>query len=238
MGSVRLAAALASAIAVFGLQAQTFEVASIKPSGPDYQGMFVQGQPGGVRIRGATLKALVATAYNVRVFEIAGAPAWAGADPFDIEARFKESTPAEPSQMRECLKSLLADRFQLTVHNEDREQSVYGLMIARNGPKLGEPMPGVQSVIRGGKNKITGSAVGMAMLAINLANQLGRTVVDKTGLSAKYDFTLEWTSEVGPASDGPSLFTALQEQLGLRLESQKGVVKMVVIDRVEKPSEN
>ena len=244
----------------WGLCAQTasaplsFEVASIKPSAPDAPGMFVQPQPGGgLRVTGATVKNLIAIAYNVREFVVSGGPAWIGSDRFDIEARTEHS--AAPTNQRQViveirtrLRSLLAVRFQMAVHNETKEQNVYALVLAKNGPKFHEATPESGSLIRGRQGTITGQGTGMQMLALNLSNQLGRPVLDKTGLTGKYDFKLEWTPDAGltpssqpatvPELGGPSLFAALQEQLGLLLETQKGKVEMLVIDRVEKPSEN
>jgi uncharacterized protein (TIGR03435 family) len=236
---------LAFILAASCLDAQTasFEVVSIKPSGPDDQGMFINGLPGGgIRIRGASVKNLIAMAYNVREFQISGAPAWTGSEHFDIEAR-----PPQPAgtpnarKNRERMQALLADRFHLTVHNEDKEQNVFALIIAKGGPQLQEPASDEQQLIRGGRGVITGKNTTMAMLVLNLANQLSNSVVDRTGLTGKYDFKLEWTPDNTQSTDGnrgPTLFTALQEQLGLRLEAQKGMVSMLVIDRVERPSEN
>jgi uncharacterized protein (TIGR03435 family) len=236
---------LAIALLVPGLAAQSasFEVVSIKPSGPDYQGMFMNGQPGGgIRIRGATVKNLIALAYNVREFQISGAPAWAGTEHFDIEALPAHgSGTANPLQTRESMQALLADRFLLRIHQEDKEQSVYALTVAKHGPKLQDPPPEVQSLIRGSRGLITGKNTTMAMLVLNLSAQLGKSVVDHTGLTGKYDFKLEWTADNTPAADqdrGPTLFTALQEQLGLRLDTEKGIVNMLVIDHLERPSEN
>jgi uncharacterized protein (TIGR03435 family) len=133
---------------------------------------------------------------------------------------------------------------------------VYALVVAKGGPKLQESTDD-QSRIRMGRGTITGHSVGLGMLALNLSNELGRRVIDKTGLTHKYDFELKWTPEAGQSSavppgppipgaelppppdpNGPSVFTALPEQLGLRLESQKGPVEVFFIERAEKPSAN
>ena len=244
---MRFSLLTASLTACCGLYGQTasFEVASIKASAPDVPGLFFQPQPGGgLRVTGATLKHLIAYAYNVREFQISGAPAWTGTQRFDIDAR--AATAGDPrragNELRERLKSLLAERFQLALHSEDKEQSVYALVVAKNGPRFSEATADSGSLIRGTRGLITGRGTTMQMLALNLSSQLGRQVLDKTGLTGKYDFKLEWTPDTavteGTELGGPYLFTALQEQLGLRLESQKGVVQVLVIDRAGKPSEN
>jgi len=254
VGFSLLAAGLAACCGLYG-QAASFEVASIKPSAPDVAGLFVQPQPGGgLRVTGATLKHLIAIAYEVREFQILSAPAWAGTERFDIDARAPRSpAPVDAAgdprragiEIHERLRSLLAERFQLSVHREEQEQSVYALVVAKNGPRFSEATPDSGNLIRGGRGLITGRGTTMQMLALNLANQLGRQVLEKTGLRGKYDFKLEWTPDAGgveaaaePERRGPSLFTALQEQLGLRLESQKSPVPVLVIDGSRRPSEN
>jgi len=253
-----------------------FEVASVKPSATDDRRFAIQIQPGGgFRTSGSTLKMLLTYAYDVREFQISGGPGWINTDRYDIVAKAEHSAGAEnPSgdprtmtdeqrktvgdQMRERVRALLADRFQLTLHRETKEQSVYALLIAKSGSKLqaAQQQEGTGPhgpMMRMGRGELSGQGVQLDMLTRTLSSQLGRTVIDRTGLKGNFDFTLTWTPEPGqsagpaasgpdapppPDPNGPSVFTALQEQLGLRLESQKGPVEMLVIDRVEKPSEN
>jgi len=160
------------------------------------------------------------------------------------------------------IRALLADRFNLKAHLETREMPVYALTIAKGGSKLktaedaagGPPRRGLM----GGRGQLTGTGATLDLLIHLLSNATGRTVIDRTGLKGAYDFKLEWTPDPGemgimgppppgsppgekeasPAPDGPSLFTALQEQLGLKLEPTKGPVQVVVVDHVEKPSAN
>jgi bla regulator protein blaR1 len=239
----------------------TFEVASVKRSPPDAPGMFIRPLPGGgLRVTGASLKNLIALAYELRGFQISGGPNWIDSERFDIEARSETSDAVPPNaptnmseeqrKINERLRNLLADRFQLTLHRETKEQPVYALVVSRGGPKFqesGEP----RGLIRGARGTITGQATTMGMLALNLSNVLGRRVIDQTGLTGKYSFELKWAFDQPAAaplpgselpasvdSNGPSIFTALPEQLGLRLESQKGPVEILVISRAEKPSEN
>ncbi len=219
----------------------------------------MQPQPGGnLRLVGATLKNLIAYAYNVREFTISGGPGWINSDRFDINARAEQSSASGDSsggsrQIPERLRSLLAERFQLAIHRESKEQNVYALVLAKSGPKFSEAKPESKPTIRGRRGSIIGQGVGMQMLVINLANSMDRPVLDRTGLTGTYDFKLEWSPDAqGPSSiagaggeapllpdpNGPSLFAALQEQLGLRLEPQKAPVEILVIDRAARPSEN
>jgi bla regulator protein blaR1 len=257
----------------------TFEVASIKPNSGDDHRMGLQFLPGGgLRATGMTLKFLITFAYDVRDFQVSGGPGWINSDRFDIVAKSERggSDNATPDDMRKMtdaqmkttaeqmrlkLQALLADRFQLTFHRETKEQPVYALVVGKNGSKLQEskvqPQGDRRRMMRIGRGDINGEGVGLEMLAENLSTQLGRPVIDRTGLKGDFDFKLTWTPDPGqsmggfggppppgveapppPDPNGPSLFTAVQEQLGLRLESQKGPVDLIVIDRVEKLSEN
>ena len=256
---------LLALLTAWGVHAQTapappsFEVASIKPSGPDAQGMYLLPQSGGdLRLIGATLKNLIAYAYNVREFGVSGGPGWVNSDRFDINARARRPSAAEdpsggPRQIGARLKSLLAERFQLVIHSETKEQNVYALVPAKSGPKVSEAKAESGSTIRRRQGSIIGQGVGMRMLVLNLANAVERPVLDRTGLTGRYDYKLEWSPDVRgsgsiaaaggeaplpPDPNGPSLFTALQEQMGLRLEPQKAPVEILVIDHAARPSEN
>jgi bla regulator protein blaR1 len=261
----------------------TFEVASVKPSGADFHRVMIQIQPGGgLRTSGSTVKMLLTLAYDVREFQISGGPGWINTERYDITAKSEHSAesvnvPDDPrkmtdeqrrtvgEQMRERLRALLAERFQLTLHRETKEQSVYALVVAKGGPKLqqsdAKEGTGPKGMMRMGRGELSGQGVALQMLTQSLSNQLGRPVIDRTELKGNFDFKLQWTPDPGqsgggpfgpfggapppgadapppPDPNGPSIFTALQEQLGLRLESQKGPVEILVIDKVEKPSEN
>ena len=219
--------------------------------------MFIRVNPGGdLNLTGASLRNLISYAYNVRPFQISGGPKWIDTERFDIEARVATPdavTPSEPKKVSgeprktgERLKSLLADRFQVMLHAETKEQPVYALVVAKGGFKLQESTEVENMIRRIGRGELKGQGVGLNMLVLNLSSELGRRVIDKTGLAGKYSFDLKWTSAAPtpggasqPAdSDGPSIFTAVQEQLGLRLEAEKGPVEILVIDRAERPSKN
>jgi uncharacterized protein (TIGR03435 family) len=153
------------------------------------------------------------------------------------------------------LQALLADRFRLKIHRETRELPIYALVIGKGGPKFKESAPdakGTLGFLMGGvRASIRGSKMSTAQLAISLSREAGRPVLDQTGLSGNYEMTLEWIRDepqviagspgsavVPPDLTGPSLFTAIQEQLGLKLEAKKGPIDMLIVDRAEKPSEN
>jgi uncharacterized protein (TIGR03435 family) len=249
----------------------TFEVASIKPASPDAQGFSIQLVPGGgLNMTNVPVRTMIALAYGVRDYQVTGCPGWAETGKFDIKARpertavngqedlakmTEDQMKTVRDQSNERLRGLLAERFGLVVHKETKEQPIYALVLAKNGPKLKEVQEaGARPGLRMERGRLQGMAAPMDIFAMSLSNAMGRPVVDKTGLLGKYDFVLEWTPDVGaggnsqgfgdgitspgPAPGGPTIFTATQEQLGLRLDSQKGPVPNIVIDRVEKPSEN
>jgi len=189
----------------------------------------------------------------MRVFQVEGGPGWINSDRFDISAKAGSATTSD--QLRRMLRTLLADRFQLALQREMRELNVFALTINRDGPKLKESVSHSSEPERGvrisGIGRLTGIAASSSQLAealsdvtLNGSSIVNRPVLDKTGLTGLYDFTLSWLpdpGQVGNAAgqgEGASIFTALVEQLGLKLEAQKGPVEILVIDHVEKPSEN
>ncbi|HEY6392831.1 MAG TPA: M56 and DUF3738 domain-containing protein, partial [Bryobacteraceae bacterium] len=230
-----------------------FEVASIKPSAPGGRGVRVQMAPGGrLDASNITVKFLIQQAYGVKDFQVIGGPGWINSERYDLVAK-ADGDIGRMEQIRPLIEKLLADRFQLTIHRDTKELPIYALVVGKNGPKLKESEANNQGPqIRMNRGLINGQAMGMAMLASQLSVPLGRTVLDKTGLTGQYDIKLEFTPEDGPGrgpgdgaeaapppdATGPSIFTALQEQLGLKLESSKGPVEIIIIDRIEKPTAN
>jgi uncharacterized protein (TIGR03435 family) len=255
--------AVAIAVAALDAAAQTrpsfdaFEVAAIKPTPPDFQGGRFITMQGGNRFvaRNHTLKTLVAAAYNLNPRAISGGPAWADADHFDILASTPGAVRPNLDEQMGMLRKLLADRFELTFHRAQKEVPLYALTVAKNGPMLMESKsaPDAQPVLVNSifpdrvvlpaRNATMAQFASMMQRAV-----LDRPVVDKTGLTARYDFDLEWAPDetqfsgrvTVAASDPPKpdLFAAVQQQLGLRLEASKGLVEVLVIDRAGRPSEN
>jgi uncharacterized protein (TIGR03435 family) len=250
-------AASAMQLLTQSLPQRGFEAASIRRSEPgNLRGSTFEFLPGGgLRIINGTLRAILETAYDIREFQILGGPGWVSSERYDILARSADSLSNGPTvendakAVRLRLQVLLTQRFKLEVHRETRELPEYALEVAKNGPKLSrDNASGLASNARSGIQRncgqMTGTNTTMGNLSLMLSRQLDRPVVDRTGLTGNYNFNFAWTPETGPcsgppeSSNAPSIFTALQEMLGLRLESIKGPVDSLIIDHAERPSEN
>ena len=211
-----------------------FDVATIKPSDPAKN----PGAGSGWSTSGSSLKifgtlhTFIKQAYGIEDTQISGGPNWLDRDMFEINA--KASSPDFPRVLWLMLQSLLAERFKLAVHTETRQLPVYSLTVAKGGSKLRRPDAGVGSTSMG-PTLIRGT-MDTDRLARSLTSILGRTVIDNTGLKDAWHFSLTWAPEGDTTK--PSLFTAIQEQLGLKLESTKGPVQVYVVDHADKPSEN
>lgn len=264
--------------------APQFEVASVKPAAPDQRGMFIRPGPnGGINISNMPLKEMITLAWQIQPFQVSGGPSWIESQRWDIIATGNHKLNRD--EMPLMVQSLLADRFQLKVHHETKDLPVYALVLANKDGKLGPQLteskegsctpfdptkpppppgrdPGRPPAMGCGGMFMGFDRLGATSITVDrmipmLSRMLGRTVIDKTGLTGKYDMQMQWTPDPAqlqlmappgglppnmpqPQIDpnGPSIFTALQEQLGLKLESQKGPVDILVIDSVEKPSEN
>lgn len=230
---------LATGVLGFG-QTARFDVASIKPSEPGspVSDSLYTDRSGGFHVENYPLRRIILFAYDLRDFALIAAPGWIDAARYDIVAK-SDSAQADDGQFRERVQSLLASRFGLVAHRETRQLTSYELTVAKGGVKLkAVTMPGEQLGFRGSAGHNRGFAVTMPMFAKELERLMGRPVLDRTGLDGKYDYVLEWAPDSEAASSGPTIFTALQEQLGLRLESVKAPVDTLVIDRIERPSPN
>jgi uncharacterized protein (TIGR03435 family) len=217
-------------------QAPAFEAATIKPTKQPFGSTHWDSHPGMIMLGGQTLKGLICIAYHVKDNQVAGGPKWIDAERYDINA--KAEGPAGDPQLLNMLQTLLADRFQLTFHHEEKIASTYALVVAKSGLKI-KPVEGATgSRSSGGKGKIAAQGVTMAKLADQLSRRVGGPVTDLTGVSGAYDFTLEWSTEGDPDDVQSALFAALQEQLGVKLEMRKLPLDLLVVDRAEKPSEN
>jgi uncharacterized protein (TIGR03435 family) len=217
-------------------QPPSFEAASIKPSKDQSGGIHSSSTRGNLVLRGDSLKGLIMIAYRVKDFQVSGGPKWIDADRFDINARSAGGEGDE--KLFEMLQTLLADRFQLAFHREQKTAPAYALVVAKSGLKI-KPVEGATgSTSKSGKGMLMAQGVSMAKLADRLSRYVGAPVADMTEAPGVYDFKLEWSVE-GDANDVQSaLFAALQSELGLKLESRKVPVEVIVVDRAEKPSEN
>jgi uncharacterized protein (TIGR03435 family) len=219
-----------------------FEVASVKPSPPGAGGTRVSVLPGGQTIvaRNAPVKIIFMFVYELPPRQISEGPDWLDTENYDIDA--KAALPSSRADLRVMFQNLLADRFKLQFHRETKELPVYVLTVDKSGSKmkLNETDDDYRIPIGPrGAGRISGKRVPMSYLCFYLSRQLDRNVIDKTGLDKYYDFTLDWTPETQRAdAGGRTIFTAVREQLGLKLESQKGPVEFYVIDHAEKPSVN
>lgn len=239
-----------------------FSVASIKPDKNENHMITVRFSDDGVVFTGVPAEFLVQQAFAVEPDRIVGLPTWAKTDQYAIQAKVDDDDVLKWKSLNSltrkvAFQALLVSRFNFKAHPDSREYLAYSLVIARNGPKLHTANPtdkysnglkgfdgsaiGAGAVIMGpGKIAVQGASI--LTLVKLLSNQgLQYPISDETGLNGIYDFTLEWTPENAPLpSDGPavSLFAALQEQLGLKLEVKKKPVEMIVVDHIERPSEN
>jgi uncharacterized protein (TIGR03435 family) len=256
MATVRIGGVLVSFCATLfaqqGAVPSAFEVASIKPSlDPPGSVVGIFESKGRISAKNVTLKRCVRGAYDVPEPQIIGGPRWADQDRYDVEA--KATVPAGDHELMLMLQTLLADRFKLVFHREQRAIPGYRLVMGKGGLKAQVSAPDRGSVGRSQRGRIEAEGCTMAQLALKLAEVLRQPVLDATRVAGKFDLKLEWTpddmqakppsaeqrSGNVPESDaGPSIFAALQEQLGLKLESSKVPAEVLVIDSAEKPSAN
>lgn len=241
--------------------AYTYDVVSIHKAAPNQRGERIgPGAQGGLRMQNVTAMLMLTFAYGVRNYQIAGAPGWASSDRFDVSfTPDKTEASLGPNitvselesvmgRQKQRTQAVLRDRFGLILRAETHELPMYALIPAKGGPRLSRPAAGDRGPLLGGNpGRITGRGVTIRMLADQLSGVLGRPVSDETGLDGPYNFDLAWTpdspaqaapDEPASPTGGPSLFTALTEQLGLRLESRKGPVQVYVVEKIEKPGEN
>jgi uncharacterized protein (TIGR03435 family) len=237
----------------------SFEVATIKPTPLDWTGgRFFRMQSANQFVaQGYTLRVLISAAYNLNPKAVSGGPAWVDSDRYDVVARTPGEVRPNLDEQMAMLRKLLADRFNLTFHREQKEMSIYALTIAKNGPKLRESQatatnpegpPPLVFVLAPDVVRVPGRSASTTELTYILQRAaFDRPVVDRTGLTAKYDFDLEFSPDeslfggaLRGGGDGtrPGLFAAIQEQLGLKLESTRGLVDSIVIEKIDRPSEN
>jgi uncharacterized protein (TIGR03435 family) len=231
--------------------AQAFDAVSIKPAQTGARGYSIRPLPGRLSIQNTSLKQLVAAAYHVDDYQVTGGPKWVDAERFDIEAKAPDSgKPPSDKELMIMLQKMLEQRFAMTIRRDTREQQVYALQPGKNGPKL-QPtkdtaVPVQFRVVQ--RHLITAVNAPLQHLVETLQWVLGRPVLDQTGLTGPFDYKLEWApddlqlrSDESPVqSEGslPSLGSALQETLGLRLLSQKGPVEIITIESASRPAGN
>lgn len=245
----------------------SYDVVSVKPNNSGTMRVSINGNDGLFKASNVTLLLLIQNAYGMKADLISGAPAWAASSRFDFEAKVAAADldtvkKLKGEQTRVMLQRALEDRFQLKSHHETKTLPVYELVVAKAGLKMKQATPGDTypngmkgrdgvghaGMMRMARGEVTCQGVDMNGVADFLYNAVGRKVIDKTGVPGTFDFSLKWTpdegmgephdGDSGPTETLPGIFTALQEQLGLRLQPAKGPVETLVIDRAEKPVEN
>jgi len=254
VGRAESQAATASATA-----SERFEVASVKPS-KSTSLQHIWTRPNGYSAVGISVTGLIFNAYGISPDLISGAPRWADSARFDIDAKMdrdaavayqKLSSERRELQLQLILQSLLTERFNLKAHHEAKDLPIYVLVVAKGGSRLKESTVSETRMMVSPHGRITSEALPVSSLVFSLSDIVGRPVVDQTELAGKYDINLQWepdkertsetrgtNSSLPPSESGPSIFTAVQEQLGLKLKSTKGPVDTIVVDHVEMPSEN
>ena len=219
-----------------------FDVASIKPSQPGRPYDVIEILKGGT-FRGThvTAHTMIRFAYDVFSYQINAGPGWLESDTYDVMA--KPDGDVNREQVKLMVRALLADRFKLAFHRDPKEVTGYEIVVAKKGPKLHAADPDSRArkeIGRRPKSYVDGKNINLDSLATSLAVLLGCPVADKTALDGKFDFRLEWTPDGAPVTDEPgaSIFTAMEDQLGLKLEARKVTVEALEIDHIEKPSGN
>ena len=240
-----------------------FDVASVKENKSDSHMMRWRYTADGISTMNLSLANLIASAYNIKQYLISGGPSWVNSTGFDVDAKVDAADvetykKLSPAQHRLMMQKLLAARFHLVVHIETKTLPVYDLVIAGGGSKLKasapDPPPPADAnpsdppkprgMVRMGAGWLELQEMPLTSFVEQLGYAVNRTVINKTGLTGKYDLSLKWTpddqesAENGSDNQAPHLFTALQEQLGLKLEPSKGPVDTLVVDHVEMPSAN
>ena len=234
-----------------------FEVASVKQNKSGERNSSTSGRTGAFTATNVTAQLLITYAYRLKNFQLASGPGWLDVDRFDIEARPPENTDADNPAMT---RALLRDRFKLVAHTETKQEQVYALVVDRGDGRLGPQLKASTKVCQASQpgtpspcgmntsvNEVSGTLVGNGQTMGQLVGALGnfglnRMVIDRTGLTGSFDIELKWRPEnlrsasAAPASDLPSIFAALQEQLGLRLDSQRGPVEFLYVDKIERPT--
>jgi uncharacterized protein (TIGR03435 family) len=242
----------------------------IRPDNPVSRNDRLQSFPSGrFTTENVPLVQIIEFAYQLKPEQLEGLPAWVKSRKYTIDAVPPPGIPKltayqKEEMVRGMVRSLLADRFKLRAHRLTKRLSVYEIVIAKGGPKLrqanrvdfaraGRVYNSRSTGMSSGNGRINALGAPISLLALVLSKQLGRPVIDKTGLTGRYDFSLTWTpwlrgssptnsswnaGVTAPASSGPSIFTAIQQQLGLKLKPAKGPVEVLVVDHVEPPSPN
>jgi len=250
VGAQAVQGAAAGAVPIHNMAADAdpvFEVATIKLSDPNASGQGFQISGRYVRVKNKTVNDMISWAYGIHEKQIVGGPAWFTTDRYEINGVPDVAGEPNVTQFRSMIRKVLADRFGLKIHSEKREMPVYALTVAKGGPKLTKS-GNTANDLRNQTDDTNGMEMefdntSMADFALGIMQYvLDKPVIDQTGIKGKYNFKLKWTlDEIQASSEpnaSPGLFTAIQEQIGLKLEPVKAQTDVIVIDHVGRPSAN
>jgi len=249
----RTAAIAAVIVSIVAVATAQFEVAVVKQSTSTSPGFTMQPEPGRFAAANVPLRFIIMAAFRAPGWGLDGGPGWINTERYDIQA--KEPDGAAPEQWPERLRALLVERFKLTTHTERRSMQGFALVLVRSDGRLGDRLRRTDSCqnttslppcghSRGSDHSFQMNGLPLPTLVTNLSQRVGGPVADRTGLTGNFVLELDWALERRPGSpdavpdDGVALTTALQEQLGLKLQRERVNVDVVVIDRVERPAEN
>ena len=241
-----------SLVCLRGADTPSFDVASIHPHDPDDNRFLIRPPVGGqFTATGGTAKLIVMLAYDIQEAQIAGGPSWFTTEKWDIDARSDNPGKHTVEETRRMLQNMLAERFGLRVHRETEQRPAYALTVAKGGPKFKAAVHDGSTNVRVTGNSISLERGELSRMTQLLSTALGRPVIDRTELKGLYDLSLQWDdapvgrggvpgleAAAAPGNDKGSIFTAIQDQLGLRLDSQRAPVEVIVVDRIERPSRN
>ena len=224
------------------LAAQSFDVVSVHLNTSGAGRSSERTNSGHVMAENITPGSMIQQAFGIRASQIEGAPGWIETDKYDLNATTGTTKDLIDAELRPYWESLLTTRFRMKYHRETKEMQIYSLTVAKGGPRLTENTAGGDTSTHltnnAQRSSLISTHISIPNLAGLLARRLDRTVLDKTGLTGSYDLKLEWSPDLSEDTGAASLFTALQDQLGLKLEAAKGPVEIIVIDNLEKPTEN
>jgi uncharacterized protein (TIGR03435 family) len=236
---------LLAAVAALPVHAQTrtFEVVSIKPNRSGAVASDTNTTPGRLSLTNVTPLSLIFRAFGVLAPQVVGAPDWLSSERYDVVAVTEGPVELNDKDRQPFIRSMLAERWKFRFHTETRNMNLYSLGQSKDGSKMASYNGSGEYAMKlgsadGGRTVLRSTRGNMGRLVEILSGLTNSLVFNDTGLSGAYDFTLEWVQDQNTEATGPSLFTALQEQLGLRLASVRKPVEVIVIDHIERPSEN
>jgi uncharacterized protein (TIGR03435 family) len=219
-----------------------FDAVSIRPNRSGLPNSDTSTSPGRLSLINVTARSLLLRAFGVQESQIIGAPGWVATERYDVIAVTGGADRLTDKERQPFLQAMLAERWNLRFHRETRRMEVYSLRVDKNGPKFGTYTGigdyAMKVTAADGRRTLRSTKGNIPRLVEILSGALGKIVANDTALTGEYDFTLEWVQDVDSEAAGPSLTSALREQLGLRLEPVRRAIEVIVVDRIDRPSGN